>query len=472
MQRIGFQNVIGGSWRAPTGTDTLRLVNPATEADAGILPLSSGDDVEAAVRAAHGSGWHTSDPEQRLAALTGLIRGIEGQRTAIAAVIAEEIGAPAKFADAGHVGAALAHLAAYREVLSQAAAEEGPWQDPHHRVRYEPLGVAALITPWNWPLNQVALKVGAAMAAGCPMVLKPSELTPRTSLMFADIMVKVLRGVGGPGAFSLLLGGGEVGEALVRHRDVSVVSFTGSTAVGRKIGAIAGADLKTAMLELGGKSPNILFADCDVPLAVAQGVAHCFRNGGQSCNAASRMIVQRPIYEQVIAAARDAAVAFRAGVDYGPIITEGHFSNVLSLIEQGVAEGARLVAGGPGRVAGNGFFPKPTVFADVTPNMTIWEREIFGPVLTITPFDAEAEAIALANDTQYGLAGYIQTADATRADRVARALNVGMVQVNGSSRASGAPFGGVKASGIGREGGLWGIRAFQSAKSISGTAAV
>lgn len=468
MAQDGLLNLIDGVWREPRRGRMLELFNPATGAFVGDFRASRKADVSAAVDAAAQSGWEGADRATRLAALDGLIHGLDDARGALAEVIAAEIGAPPQFADAGHIGAALGHMQAYRDALSELPEEEGPWGDPMHRVRFEPLGVAALITPWNWPLNQVALKVGAALAAGCSMVLKPSELTPRTSVAFAEVMVKVMAGIGAPGVFNMVLGDAATGGALVRHPGVSAVSFTGSTRAGRDIASGAGHCLKTVMLELGGKSPNILFADCDAALAVSQGVAHCFRNGGQSCNAAARMIVERPIYEKVVRLAAEAAAEYRPGVDYGPIITTRHLENVLQLIESGVTAGARVVAGGPGKATEVGYFPRATVFADVKPGMAIWRTEIFGPVLTITPFDTEDEAIRLANDTEYGLAGYIQTADAARADRVAKALNVGMVQVNGSSRAPGAPFGGVKASGLGREGGRWGIRAFQSAKSISG----
>lgn len=464
------QNLIDGTWSAPRGDHLTTLVDPKNEAIAGTLKNASQADVADAVEAARQSQWDDTSVADRLGALSLLIERLAARRRDFAATIEAEIGAPADFADAGHFGAALAHLKAYREALDDLSDEETPWRDPAHRVRYEPLGVAALITPWNWPLNQAALKVGAALAAGCPIVLKPSELTPRTSVLFADVMRDVMEQVGTPSAFNMVLGNGEVGATLARHPGISAVSFTGSTAVGRQIGADAGGALKTALLELGGKSPNILFTDCDVQLATTQGLAHCFRNGGQSCNAASRMIVEHSIYDEVVEYAREIATTYRPGIDYGPIITARHFANVLSLIEAGIAEGARLIAGGAGKATETGFFPLATVFADVKPEMTIWQREVFGPVLTITPFETEAEAIALANDTEYGLAGYVQTADPARADRVAQAMRVGMVQVNGSSRAPGAPFGGVRASGLGRESGRWGIRAFQSAKSISGTA--
>jgi len=318
----------------------------------------------------------------------------------------------------------------------------------------EPAGVAALITPWNWPLNQVVLKVGAALAAGCPMVLKPSELGADTAALFAEAVndAALL-----PGTFNLLQGGAEVGAALVADPRVAVISFTGSTRAGQSIAAAAAVGFRRTVLELGGKSPNIIFADCDLDRAIRQGLAHCFRNNGQSCNAAARMLVERSVYDDAVALSADMAHAWpvgapdRPGTHVGPQVSAAQFAHVQGLIESGVAQGSR-----------------PTVLADVTPAMRVFREEIFGPVLTITPFDTEPDAIALANDSDYGLAGYIQTSDPARADRVARALRVGMVQVNGQSRVAGAPFGGVKQSGVGREAGLWGIRAFQDIKSISG----
>jgi len=343
-------------------------------------------------------------------------------------------------------------------------------------VRYESLGVAALITPWNWPLNQTALKVGAALAAGCAMVLKSSELAPRSGALFAECVAEA---EAPQGVFNHLIGDAETGASLIAHPDVDVVSFTGSTAVGRLIAEAAGRNLKKAILELGGKSPNLLFADCDPGLAVHQGLAHCFRNAGQSCNAASRMLVERPIYDRVVElaaeAARDTEVAppDQPGKHLGPLISQSQFDRVQALIEAAIADGARLVAGGPGRPAGfeRGFYARPTVFADVTPDMEIFQTEAFGPVLTLTPFDTEDEAVRLANATPFGLAAYIQSTDDEQIDRVCRQLRVGMIQVNGQSREQGAPFGGVKASGFGRESGRFGIREYQAIKSISGVRA-
>ena len=278
----------------------------------------------------------------------------------------------------------------------------------------------------------------------------------------------------------MLMGDGDTGAALARHPDIDIVSFTGSTRAGRAVSVAAAQNLNSSVLELGGKSPNLLFADCDLTTAIRQGVAHCFRNAGQSCNAASRMLVERSVYDNAVDLAAEAArntevsLPGDAGNHIGPLVSRAQFERVQSYIDQGLQEGARLVAGGPGRPQGfaSGYFVRPTVFADVEPDMRIAREEIFGPVLTISPFDGESEAVQMANDSEYGLAAYIQTGDPERADRISRQLRAGMVQVNGTSRAAGAPFGGVKASGLGREAGIWGIRSFQNIKSISGAAAV
>lgn len=473
-----FQQFIGGQWAAPAGAQAVAMADPATAAPGTAMPVTSARDVDRAVAAAAGSGWADVPKPERIALMERLIAQIRMREDRFTTLIAEEIGAPVEFARKQQVGSAIGHLEATLAAAA-AAPEDQPVSPemPEHRVRYEPLGVAGLITPWNWPLNQVVLKVGAALMAGCPMVLKPSELGSRTAILFTEAMEAAGTP---PGVFNLVLGGAETGAALVAHPQVAVVSFTGSTGAGRAIARAAAPSFKRTVLELGGKSPNLLFADCDLPKAIRQGVAHCMRNAGQSCNAASRMLVAREIYDEAVTLAAEAAAATEVGLPMaqgnhiGPLISAAQWDRVQAMIASGLEEGARCVAGGPGRPNGTGagFFARPTVFADVTPGMRIFREEIFGPVLTITPFDSEAEAVALANDTEFGLAGYIQTSDPACADRVARALNVGMVQVNGKSRAPGAPFGGVKQSGIGREAGLWGIRAFQEIKSISGAAAV
>jgi aldehyde dehydrogenase (NAD+) len=467
------QLLIAGRWEAPEGSAPIPRVDPATEAPRAPVVPASPHQVARAVGAAADSGWQAAPHGHRLAALDRLAAALAARAEQLAQVVSAEIGVPIDFALSGQVSAALGHLAATRDAFAAAPEDDHAPGRPEHRVRYEPAGVAALVTPWNWPLNQVVLKVGAALAAGCPMVLKPSELGAETAAVFADAMLDADLP---HGAFNLLQGGADVGAALVADPRVAVISFTGSTRAGQSIASAAAIGFRRTVLELGGKSPNIVFADCDLDRAIRQGLAHCFRNNGQSCNAAARMLVERPVYDDAVALAADLATGWpvgppaRPGAHLGPQVSAAQFGRVQDLIDSGVAQGARLVAGGSGRAPGfsRGFYSRPSVFADVTPAMRVWREEIFGPVLTITPFEDEGHAIALANDTDYGLAGYVQTGDAARADRVARALQVGMVQVNGQSRIAGAPFGGIKGSGSGREAGLWGIRAFQEIKSISG----
>lgn len=469
---------INGEWVAPRGGNTFAVIEPATGTAFASVGSARQEDVDRAVGAARtcfDAGWSDQKPDDRIDLLDALIKSVERRRDDLAELISREMGAPVDFARTSQVDAALGHLKAI------AAAGRGTKFDapiasdkPADRVRFEPIGVAGLITPWNWPINQIALKVGAALAAGCTMVLKPSELAPLSPLLFAECMHEA--GVP-PGVFNLINGDGAgAGSALAAHADVEVVSFTGSTRAGRLVAQAAADRIAHVSLELGGKSPNLVFADCNLETAIRQGVAHCFRNAGQSCNAASRMLVERVVYERAVVLAAEAAMDTKVdlpaapGNHLGPVVSQTQFDRVQSYIASGLEEGARLVAGGPGRYPGleAGFFVRPTVFADVAADMAVAREEIFGPVLVMTPFDSEDEAIALANDTEYGLAAYIQTADPRCADRVAKRLQAGMIQINGVSRAPGAPFGGRKRSGIGREGGLWGIREFQTVKSISG----
>jgi aldehyde dehydrogenase (NAD+) len=340
-------------------------------------------------------------------------------------------------------------------------------------VLYEPIGVCALITPWNWPMNQVSLKVAAAAIAGCTMVLKPSEESPLNAMIFAEAV-----DAAGfpPGVFNLINGDGAgVGTQLSVHPDVDMVSFTGSTRAGTLITKAAADSLKRVTLELGGKGANIIFNDADAK-AVKRGVLHCMNNTGQSCNAPTRMLVQRDVYDPAVATATEVAgivhvgPAHESGRHIGPVVNEVQFNKIQALIQTGIDEGARLVAGGTGRPDGmeKGFYVQPTIFADVTNQMTISREEIFGPVLSILPFDTEEEAIEMANDTVYGLTNYIQTQDSEKGKRVARQLRSGMVEMNGQSRGAGAPFGGMKQSGNGREGGVWGLEDFLEVKSVSG----
>jgi len=339
----------------------------------------------------------------------------------------------------------------------------------------DPIGVVGLITPWNWPMNQVSLKVAPALLAGCTMVHKPSEIAPLSSMLFAEFIHEA----GFPkGVYNLVNGDGAgVGTRLSSHPDVEMISFTGSTRAGIAISKAAAETLKRVALELGGKGANIIFSDAE-PEAVRRGIRHCFNNTGQSCNAPTRMLVERSIYEKTLREAEKVAEEIRVdsphkpGNHIGPLASRMQFDRVQEMIQKGIDEGARLIAGGLGRPVGHevGYFVRPTIFADANNAMAIAREEIFGPVLTIIPFDSEEEAIAIANDTPYGLANYVQSEDGAKRNRVAAKLRSGMVQMNGTSRGAGSPFGGVKASGRAREGGVWGLEEFLEAKAVSGWA--
>jgi aldehyde dehydrogenase (NAD+) len=341
-------------------------------------------------------------------------------------------------------------------------------------IRREPIGVCGLITPWNWPINQIVLKVLPALAAGCTMVLKPSELTPLDAMLYAE----VLHDAGVPkGVFNLVNGEGPVvGAAMSAHPKIDMMSFTGSTRGGTAVTRDAADTVKRVALELGGKSPNIVFADADVDKAVARGVRHCFQNTGQSCNAPTRMLVERSIWDQAVDVAKRTGEAQKVGDPaedgnhIGPLVSQMQYDKVQALIQAGIDEGATLLVGGTGKPDGmnRGYFVKPTIFADVSNDMRIAQEEIFGPVLAMIPFEGEEQAIEIANDTPYGLAAFVQTEDKTRAKRVADQLRAGMVHVNGVDMGYGSPFGGYKMSGIGREGGHFGIEDFLEVKAISG----
>ncbi len=391
--------------------------------------------------------------------------------------ISLEMGAPIAMAKAAQAGAGAGHIKSFiRAFKSFEFDRELGSHAPGDRILMEPVGVCGLITPWNWPMNQVTLKVIPALAAGCTMVLKPSEIAPLSSHLFAEMLDEA----GFPAVvFNLVNGDGPgVGTQLSGHPDIDMISFTGSTRAGIAISENAANTIKRVSLELGGKGANLIFSDAD-DKAVTRGARHCFNNSGQSCNAPTRMLVERSVYDQAVehaaAAAEQTAVdiASKEGRHIGPVVSETQFNKIQTLIEKGIEEGARLVAGGPGRPEGvdRGYFVRPTVFADVNNEMTIAREEIFGPVLSIIPFEDEAEAVSIANDTPYGLTNYVQTQDQDRAHRVARRLRSGMVEMNGQSRGAGAPFGGYKQSGNGREGGMWGLEDFLEVKSVSGWAA-
>ncbi len=468
---------IDGEWVAPSGANTLDVINPATEKVLTQISIGSADHVDQAVKAARKAfpTWSMTTPEQRRNYLTALTEVYIRRSDEMAKAISNEMGAPMSLSSRAQTGAGLGHLKAFIASLDEIQWVETPNPDaPEHQLIREAIGVAALITPWNWPMNQVVLKVGAALAAGCTMVLKPSEIAPLSSMLFAEFVDEA----GIPaGVFNLVNGDGvTTGSALTAHPEIDVISFTGSTRAGRLISQAGVENITRVSLELGGKSPNLVFADADLPKAIKHGVAMVMMNTGQSCNAPTRMLVERSVYDEAVKLAAEASDATTVGDPaeegrhIGPLSSSVQYEKVQSLIQQGVDEGARLVSGGPGKPEGleTGYYARPTVFADVNNQMVVAREEIFGPVLVMIPFDSEEEAIEIANDTPYGLAAYLQTGDPERARRVSRQLRAGMVQLNGANRAPGSPFGGYKQSGNGREGGPLGIEEFLEVKSVSG----
>jgi aldehyde dehydrogenase (NAD+) len=466
---------VNGAWRRTQSTALHTLVEAWSEKTYGSVALASRADVDEAVAAAHAAlpGWAATAPAERIAIVQRIHDLYLKRADDMAQAISREMGAPIDLARGAQVplgGRQIANFLAAVENF-EFVREVGP-HAPTSRIVMEPIGVAALITPWNWPISQIALKVIAGLLAGCTLVLKPSEYAPLSANLFASILHDA--GVP-PGVFNLVHGDGAgAGTWLSSHPDVAMVSFTGSTRAGVAVSIAAAATLKRVALELGGKGANLIFADAD-EMAVERGIRQCFNNSGQSCNAPTRMLVERSVYKRAVeTAARVAASVVvgpsdQPGAHVGPVISERQWARVQSLIEKGVAEGARLVAGGPGRPEGNskGFFVRPTVFADVSNDMTIAQEEIFGPVLSIIPFDTEDEAVRIANDTPYGLSNYVQSADVARRQRLARRLDAGMIEMNGQPRGAGAPFGGVKGSGRAREGGRMGLEEFMDAKAVS-----
>ncbi len=470
---------IDGQWVAPSAPNDFEVINPSTEEPCAVISLGGQADTDAAVAAARAAlpGWMATPVAERIALVEKLAGVYQTRNEDLAQAISLEMGAPIDLARAAQAGAGMYHLNTFIRA-ARAFPFEHPLGDhaPNDRIIHEAVGVAGLITPWNWPMNQITLKVGAAAIAGCTMVLKPSEQSPLNAMIFAELM-----DAAGfpPGVFNLVNGDGVgVGSQLSSHPDVDMISFTGSTRAGTAISKAAADTLKKVHLELGGKGANVVFADADAN-AVKRGVLHMMNNTGQSCNAPSRMLVQRPIYDQAVETAAEVAnmvkvgPAAEEGRHIGPVVNEVQWSKIQDLIQKGIDEGARLVAGGTGRPEGlnKGYYVRPTVFADANNQMTIAREEIFGPVLTMIPFDTEEEAIEIANDTPYGLTNYVQTQDGERANRMARALRSGMVEMNGKSRSAGSPFGGMKQSGNGREGGIWGLEDFLEVKAVGGWAA-
>lgn len=463
---------VGGAWVTPHSTREFPVLNPATEEQIGTIILGDEMDVDAAVasaKEAFGSYSRTSR-EERIALLEKLLEISKERREVLAQAIRAEMGAPISMARDAQADSGIGHLEGILDALkTQELRETLPNGDILVR---EPIGVCGLITPWNWPVNQIALKVLPALATGCTCVLKPSEHTPMSAAVYAQM----IHDAGFPaGVFNLIHGDGPtVGAGLSRHPDIGMMSFTGSTRAGIAVSKDAADTVKRVTLELGGKSPNLVFADADLEEKVTASVLECMYNTGQSCDAPTRMLVEKSCYDQVLDIARSAAEGQavgdpeQEGDHIGPMFDQIQFDRVQSMIQKGIDEGATVLAGGLGRPEGmdTGWYVRPTVFADVTNGMEIAQQEIFGPVLVIIPFEDEEDAIRIANDTPYGLAAYLQTGDEERAERVAARLRAGAVHINGGGFNYGSPFGGYKQSGNGREGGMLGLEDYQEVKTL------
>ena len=467
---------IDGKWVASKGKEEIKVINPATEENCAVISLGNKEDIDMAVKSAKKAyeSWSFSTKDERIKLLEKLYENYKKRWADIADAITTEMGAPKDFATKLQAGTGAAHLKSFIKYLKNFEFEKPLGEHaPNQRLIYEPKGVCALITPWNWPMNQVCLKVMPALASGCTMVLKPSELAPLSSMILAELIDETKFPAG---VFNLVNGdGATTGDALTSHPDVNMISFTGSTRAGALISQNAAKDFKRVSLELGGKGANIIFKDAD-PEAIERGALRCFRNSGQSCNAPTRMLVEKSMYKEAVERLKKYTESFevgdpkKEGEHIGPVISETQYNKIQTLIKKGIDEGAKLVAGGPGKPKGleKGYFVKPTVFADVNNDMDIARTEIFGPVLSVMPFETEEEAIQIANDTPYGLTNYIQTQDKEKVKRVARKLRSGMVDVNGAGIAVDAPFGGFKHSGIGREAGEHGLEEFLEVKSVGG----
>jgi aldehyde dehydrogenase (NAD+) len=467
------QFYIDGRWVSPTKAHDLKVINPATEEPIATISLGSAADVDRAVAVAKRAfeSYSETTIEKRLAFLQRIIEVYQSKIEEMAETISQEMGAPLLLSRAAQAPAGLRHLSEMVKVLGRFKFEELKGST---LMRKESIGVCGLITPWNWPMNQIVCKVAPALAAGCTMVLKPSEIAPLSAYLFAQILHEASLP---PGVFNMVNGDGPiVGTALSSHSDVAMVSFTGSTRAGVAVASAGAPTVKRVTQELGGKSANLILEDADLELAVREGVQACFRNTGQSCDAPTRMLVPRSKMAAAVAAAKEAAKIAKVGDPFaeetilGPLASKAQFEKVQRLIDQGVKEGAKLITGGPGRPDGisKGYFVKPTIFASVRNDMTIAREEIFGPVLCIIPYENEDDAVRIANDTPYGLSGYVTSGDIERARRIAKRIRSGNVHINGARLDFGGCFGGYKQSGNGREWGEAGLNEFLELKAIFG----
>jgi len=452
---------IGGEWVEPQGTEPIEVINATTEEVMGTIPACTPGDADRAVAAARDAfeTWSQTSREERAGYLGAIAAGLGERSEEIAATIAQELGMPLKLSQIIQAGLPTGQFAAMPGLMEEVAWEE---EIGNSRVLREPAVVLGAITPWNYPLHQIVAKVAPALAAGCTVVLKPAEDTPLVAQLFAEAVHEA----GVPaGVFNLVTGLGPVaGQALAEHPDVDLVSFTGSSAVGRRIGATAGAALKKVALELGGKSANVILPSADLAKAVNVGVANVMSNSGQTCSAWTRMLVHTEQYDEAVELA--AAAAAKYGERIGPVVSAKQQARVRGYIEKGVAEGARLVAGGPESPREQGYFVSPTVFADVTPDMTIAQEEIFGPVLSVLRYEDEEDALRIANGTVYGLAGAVWAGEESEAVAFARRMDTGQVDINGGRFNPLAPFGGYKQSGVGRELGSHGLAEYLQTKSL------
>ncbi|MEU6680807.1 aldehyde dehydrogenase family protein [Streptomyces sp. NPDC046925] len=452
---------IGGAWRPAVGTDTITVLNPADEKPVGEVPAGTAEDIDAAVRAAREAfpGWAATPPAERGALIGALRDQLVARKDEIAETVTAELGSPLPFSQMVHAGVPILVSGSYAELAATYAFQE---KIGNSTVYMEPVGVVGAITPWNYPLHQIVNKVAPALAAGCTVVLKPAEDTPLTAQLFAEAAHEA----GIPaGVFNLVTGLGPVaGQALAEHEGVDLVSFTGSTAVGKQIGATAGAAVKRVALELGGKSANVILPSADLTKAVKAGVANVMSNSGQTCSAWTRMLVDSARYDEAVSLASEAAAKY--GSRIGPVVNAKQQARVRGYIDKGVEEGARVVAGGSEAPREQGYYVQPTVFADVTPEMTIAQEEIFGPVVSLIRYEDEDEALRIANGTVYGLAGAVWAADDEEAIAFARRMDTGQVDINGGSFNPLAPFGGYKQSGVGRELGPHGLTEYLQTKSL------
>jgi aldehyde dehydrogenase (NAD+) len=462
---------VGGAWVPSTGTETIDVVNPTTEEVMGRIPQGTSADVDRAVAAANDAlpGWAETSVDDRAKYLQRIAEGLQARMEPLATVISQEMGMPVRLSQIIQVGLPRTTFMSMSQVVQEVKFEE---EIGNSRVIREPVGVVGCITPWNFPLHQIAAKVAPALAAGCTVVLKPSEVAPLNAFVLAEIADEV----GFPaGVFNLVSGTGPVvGEAIASHPDVDMVSFTGSTRAGRRVSELAAQTVKKVSVELGGKSPNVILEDADLEKAIPSGVQECYLNSGQTCSALTRMLVPRSRLAEAEQIAAKAAQTYKPGepsdgeTRLGPLVSATQFERVHEYIRKGIEEGAKLVTGGQERPEGldRGYFVRPTVFSEVKPDMTIAQEEIFGPVLAIIPYEDEDDAICIANDTIYGLSGGVWSGDPEHAMRVAKKIRTGQISINGGRFNPLAPFGGYKQSGHGRELGRYGVEEFLTVKSL------